>query len=117
LIVHRCSVWHLIPESQHERKHDLAQWPFPCGRPDAAAGVRHHHRGPATPLIDLAGRTVIPGLNDSHLQLIRGGLNYKRELRREGVQAHAHDRARKSAVPISDFSGFWGTLGCSCFAF
>lgn len=23
----------------------------------------------------------------------------------------------KSAVPISDFSGFWGTLGCSCFAF
>ncbi|OEZ83640.1 N-substituted formamide deformylase precursor [Janthinobacterium sp. HH106] len=34
-----------------------------------------------------------------------------------GVHAHAHDRARKSAVPISDFSGFWGTLGCSCFAF
>ena len=34
-----------------------------------------------------------------------------------GVHAHAHDRARKSAVPISDFSGFWGALGCSCFAF
>ncbi|MFJ2990469.1 amidohydrolase [Collimonas sp. NPDC087041] len=34
-----------------------------------------------------------------------------------GVHAHAHDVARKSSVPVSDFSGFWGTLGCSCFAF
>ncbi|PFH08610.1 hypothetical protein BCF11_0975 [Collimonas sp. PA-H2] len=34
-----------------------------------------------------------------------------------GVHAHAHDAARKSAVPVSDYSGFWGTLGCSCFAF
>ncbi|NKI70735.1 amidohydrolase family protein [Collimonas pratensis] len=34
-----------------------------------------------------------------------------------GVHAHAHDVARKSAVPVSDYSGFWGSLGCSCFAF
>jgi hypothetical protein len=34
-----------------------------------------------------------------------------------GVHAHAHDRARRSSVPVSDFSGFWGALGCSCFAF
>jgi hypothetical protein len=34
-----------------------------------------------------------------------------------GVHAHAHDVARKSAVPVSDFAGFWGVLGCSCFAF
>jgi predicted amidohydrolase YtcJ len=34
-----------------------------------------------------------------------------------GVHAHAHDRARKSSVPVSDLSGFWGALGCSCFAF
>ncbi|MFZ6644086.1 amidohydrolase [Undibacterium sp. TJN25] len=34
-----------------------------------------------------------------------------------GVHGHSHDRARKSSVPVSDFSGFWGTLGCSCFAF
>ena len=34
-----------------------------------------------------------------------------------GVHAHAHDTARKSSVPISDYSGFWGALGCSCFAF
>ncbi|MES2071402.1 MAG: amidohydrolase family protein [Pseudomonadota bacterium] len=34
-----------------------------------------------------------------------------------GVHGHAHDRARRSSVPVSDFSGFWGALGCSCFAF
>ncbi|MFC3108918.1 amidohydrolase [Undibacterium arcticum] len=34
-----------------------------------------------------------------------------------GVHAHAHDIARKSSVPVSDYSGFWGALGCSCFAF
>ena len=33
-------------------------------------------RGSGTQVIDLKGRCVIPGLNDSHLHLIRGGLNY-----------------------------------------
>ncbi|MBY0504488.1 MAG: amidohydrolase [Bryobacteraceae bacterium] len=42
-------------------------------------------RGPATKLIDLKGRRVIPGLNDSHLHLIRGGLNFNMELRWDGV--------------------------------
>ena len=34
-----------------------------------------------------------------------------------GVHGHAHDAARKSSVPVSNFAGFWGALGCSCFAF
>jgi hypothetical protein len=34
-----------------------------------------------------------------------------------GVHAHQHDKARKSNVPVSDFGGFWGAFGCSCFAF
>lgn len=38
-----------------------------------------------TKVIDLNGRRVIPGLNDSHLHLIRGGLHYNMELRWEGV--------------------------------
>ena len=42
-------------------------------------------RGERTKLIDLNKRTVIPGLNDSHLHLIRGGLNYNLELRWDGV--------------------------------
>lgn len=36
-------------------------------------------------LIDLKKRRVIPGLNDSHLHLIRGGLSYNMELRWDGV--------------------------------
>ncbi|VVN65545.1 amidohydrolase [Pseudomonas fluorescens] len=42
-------------------------------------------RGATTQVVDLQRRTVIPGLNDSHLHLIRGGLNYNLELRWEGV--------------------------------
>ncbi|GAB4200254.1 MAG: amidohydrolase [Wenzhouxiangellaceae bacterium] len=41
--------------------------------------------GSATRHIDLRGRRVIPGLNDSHTHLIRGGLNYNMELRWENV--------------------------------
>lgn len=47
------------------------------------------HKGPATRQIDLRGRTVIPGLNDSHLHIIRGGLNYNLELRWDGVPSLA----------------------------
>lgn len=43
------------------------------------------HRGPLTEVVDLGRRTAIPGLNDSHLHLIRGGLNYNLELRWDGV--------------------------------
>ncbi|HEY0210194.1 amidohydrolase [Acerihabitans sp.] len=50
---------------------------------DAASVMRY--RGTQTKVIDLGGRTVVPGLNDSHLHLIRGGLNYNLELRWEGV--------------------------------
>ncbi|HAU4366555.1 TPA: amidohydrolase [Citrobacter amalonaticus] len=42
-----------------------------------------------TQVVDLKGHTVIPGLNDSHLHLIRGGLNYNLELRWEGVPSLA----------------------------
>jgi predicted amidohydrolase YtcJ len=54
---------------------------------DAQAAMRH--RGDATQVVDLNGRTVVPGLNDSHLHLIRGGLNYNLELRWEGVPSLA----------------------------
>jgi predicted amidohydrolase YtcJ len=41
--------------------------------------------GPETRVVDLRRRRVIPGLYDSHLHIIRGGLNYNMELRWEGV--------------------------------
>ena len=46
-------------------------------------------RGPETKVIDGRGRTVIPGLNDSHMHPIRGGLNYNMELRWDGVSSLA----------------------------
>ena len=46
-------------------------------------------RGPETAIIDGKGRTVIPGLNDSHMHPIRGGLNYNMELRWDGVPSLA----------------------------
>ena len=42
-----------------------------------------------TKRIDLRGRRVIPGLNDSHMHPIRGGLNYNLELRWDGVPSLA----------------------------
>ncbi|KVV48372.1 amidohydrolase [Burkholderia territorii] len=53
-----------------------------------ATGSGHdvmRHAGERTQRIDLNGRTVIPGLNDSHLHAIRGGLNFNLELRWDGV--------------------------------
>ncbi|MGW3727779.1 amidohydrolase [Streptomyces sp. NPDC000851] len=41
--------------------------------------------GAHTRVVDALGRRVIPGLNDSHLHVIRGGLNYVMELRWDGV--------------------------------
>jgi predicted amidohydrolase YtcJ len=46
-------------------------------------------RGPRTRVVDLNGRTAVPGLNDSHTHLIRGGLYYNMELRWEGVPSLA----------------------------
>ncbi len=39
----------------------------------------------STTVIDGQGRRLIPGLNDSHTHLIRGGLNYNMELRWDGI--------------------------------
>ena len=46
-------------------------------------------RGPRTRIIDARRRTIIPGLNDSHMHPIRAGLNYNLELRWDGVPSLA----------------------------
>lgn len=43
--------------------------------------------GPATRVVDALGRRMVPGLNDAHLHVIRGGLNYVLELRWDGVRS------------------------------
>ena len=58
-----------------------------------------------TQRIDLKRRRVIPGLNDSHIHIIRGGLNYNMELRWDGVPSLAdalamlRDQARRTPPP------------------
>lgn len=55
--------------------------------------------------VDLRGRRVIPGLNDSHIHVIRGGLNFNMELRWDGVPSLAdalamlREQARRTPPP------------------
>jgi len=61
--------------------------------------------GAATQVVDLAGHTAIPGLNDSHIHTIRGGLHYNLELRWDGVPSLAEalrrlaEQARRTPAP------------------
>lgn len=61
--------------------------------------------GDGARVVDLGGRTVIPGLNDSHIHVIREGLNYNMELRWDGVPSLAdalamlRDQARRTPPP------------------
>ena len=53
----------------------------------------------STRIIDLGGRTVIPGLIDSHIHAIRAGLTYTSELDWTGLRtlAEALERIRSAA--------------------
>ncbi len=61
--------------------------------------------GPRTRVIDAQGRTLVPGLIDSHAHFIRGGLTYTQELRWDGVSSLAdamtmlRDQARRTQPP------------------
>ena len=59
------------------------------GRIVGVDDAEEYQRGPDTKVIDLQGRRVIPGLNDSHMHIIRGGLSYNLELRWDGVPSLA----------------------------
>jgi len=48
-------------------------------------------------ILDGQGRRLIPGLNDSHTHLIRGGLNYNLELRWDGLRSLADAMAMLKA--------------------
>lgn len=46
-------------------------------------------KGDRTQIIDARKKTIVPGLNDSHIHPIRAGLNYNMELRWDGIDSLA----------------------------
>lgn len=67
--------------------------------------------GPATRVIDLQRRTVIPGLIDSHLHAIRAGLTFTSEVNWVGVSSLAEGlhRIRQAATTMKP--GSWLIVG------
>lgn len=63
------------------------------------------YKSGTTNVIDAKGKSVIPGLNDSHIHVIRGGLNFNMELRWDGVPSLAlalemlKEQARRTPPP------------------
>lgn len=58
------------------------------------------HAGPHTKTVDLRGKRVLPGLNDNHTHVVRGGLNFNMELRWDGIRslADAMDMLRRQVA-------------------
>src|SRR6516164_10384967 len=46
------------------------------------------HKGPNTRVLDLNGRTVIPGLIDNHAHYMRAAEYWNREVRLDGITSH-----------------------------
>jgi len=71
-------------------------------------------------VIDAHGRRMIPGLNDSHTHLIRGGLNYNLELRWDGLRsladAMAMLKAQVDATPAPQWVRVVGGFTAAQFA-
>ena len=71
-------------------------------------------------VIDAHGRRMIPGLNDSHTHLIRGGLNYNLELRWDGLHsladAMAMLKAQVDATPAPQWVRVVGGFTAAQFA-
>jgi predicted amidohydrolase YtcJ len=67
--------------------------------------------GPRTQVIDLQGRTVIPGLIDSHIHAIRAGLTYSSEVNWVGVPSisEAMNRIHQAASTMKP--GAWLIVG------
>ena len=92
----------------------------PDGEPAQALAVRagkivamgdtrriHALAGSVTRVIDVGGRTVIPGLIDSHIHAIRAGLSYTTEVHWFGVRSLKEALARLGAAAKAAPKGSW----------
>ncbi len=84
LILHNGKITTLDPK--HPEARHLA---VEDGKIVGVDDAERYPSGPHTRVIDLKGCRVVPGLNDSHIHVIRGGLNYNLELRWDGVPSLA----------------------------
>lgn len=76
----------------------------------AATGSAEQMRklaGAATRIIDLGGRTVIPGLIDSHIHAIRAGFRYASEVQWDGATSIAEALGRLRSAAIGAKPGAW----------
>jgi predicted amidohydrolase YtcJ len=66
----------------------------------ATQAILSAYKHTGTKLVDAKGKTVIPGLNDSHIHAIREGLNFNMELRWDGVKTlkRAMDMLKEQAA-------------------
>ena len=64
-------------------------------------------RGQNTRVVDAGGRRVIPGLNDSHFHLVRGGRDYNLELRWDGLASLQRGLQMISEQAIRTPKGQW----------
>jgi predicted amidohydrolase YtcJ len=63
--------------------------------------------GPSTKIIDLNGRTVIPGLIDSHIHAIRAGFRYATEVHWDGATDIAEVMERLKSAAAHTKPGAW----------
>ena len=74
-----------------------------AGAQQDMAGVR----GSRTQIVSLDGKTVIPGLNDSHMHPTRGGRFYASELRWDGLQSLEEGISRVATAASRAPDGQW----------
>jgi len=76
----------------------------------ASAEIAKHADG-KTRVIDLGGRTVIPGLIDSHIHAIRAGLKFSTEVSWIGATSIAEAMERMRLAAIYARPGTWIVVG------
>jgi predicted amidohydrolase YtcJ len=90
-VLHNAQITTLDPAKKFATAVAIADGRFIAVGSDSEAMV---HRGAQTKVIDCNRRRLIPGLIDSHLHVIRGGLNFNMELRWDGIPSLADAMAR-----------------------